>query len=157
MLRRVAESWRAEVQALLDSLEIVKTRTSNSKPERAINLQLERIRREYLLSELTTRNFLPGHGFPTGVVSLVTTTMEELERKRREPDREDNRAVRSGYPARALPVAIRDYAPRHRHSARWSGLSQRRGDLELAYTRGPGGTAGGTISALGMALPVLWC
>ena len=111
MLRKVAESWRAEVQALLDSLEIVKTRTSNSKPERAISLQLERIRREYLLSELTTRNFLPGHGFPTGVVSLVTTTMEELERKRREPDREDNRAVRSGYPARELPVAIRDYAP----------------------------------------------
>ena len=111
MLRQVAESWRAEVQALLDSLDIVKTRASNSKPERAISLQLERIRREYLLSELTTRNFLPGHGFPTGVVSLVTTTMEDLERKRREPEREDNRAVRSGYPARELPIAIRDYAP----------------------------------------------
>lgn len=113
MLRQVAESWRAEIQALLDSREIVKTRAGNSRPEKAIDFQLQRIRREYLLSELTTRNFLPGHGFPTGVVSLVTTTMEELERHRQDQalGREDNRAIRTGYPARELPIAIRDYAP----------------------------------------------
>lgn len=113
ILRQVAESWCAEIKALLDSREIVRTRAGNSRPEKAIDFQLERIRREYLLSELTTRNFLPGHGFPTGVVSLVTTTMEELERRRQDQsrEREDNRAVRSGYPARELPIAIRDYAP----------------------------------------------
>ena len=113
MLRQVADSWRDEIQALLDSREIVRTRAGNSRPEKAIDFQLERIRREYLLSELTTRNFLPGHGFPTGVVSLVTTTMEELERRRQNQarEREDNRAIRSGYPARELPIAIRDYSP----------------------------------------------
>jgi DEAD/DEAH box helicase domain-containing protein len=39
--------------------------------------------------------------------------MEELERRQRRPDqeREDNRAVRHGYPARELAIAIRDYAP----------------------------------------------
>lgn len=113
MLTQVAETWCAEIQALLDSLEIVKTRAGDSKAERAIGFQLERIRREYLLSELATRNFLPGYGFPTGVVSLVTTTMEELDRRRRrqEQEREDNRGVRSGYPARELSIAIRDYAP----------------------------------------------
>ncbi len=109
MLGQVADAWHAEINALLESREIVKTRTENSKPERAVNLQLERIRREYLLSELTTRNFLPGHGFPTNLVSLVTTTMEELKRRRQQ--REDNRAVRNGYPARQLSLAIRDYAP----------------------------------------------
>ena len=82
-------------------------------PERAVGLQLERIRKEYLLSELATRHFLPGYGFPTGVVSFVTTTMEELTRRRRrgELEREDNRAIRHGYPSRELAIAVRDYAP----------------------------------------------
>jgi DEAD/DEAH box helicase domain-containing protein len=84
----------------------------NSKPEQAIDFQLKRIRKEYLLSELATRNFLPGYGFLTGVVSFVTTTMQELNRRRRHrPVRKDNRAVRGGYPARELAIAIRDYAP----------------------------------------------
>jgi hypothetical protein len=94
-------------------LEIVKTREGNSRPEKAIDFQLKRVRKEYLLSELATRHFLPGYGFPTGVVSLITTTMEELTRRQRrsEQEREDNRAVRHGYPARELAMAIRDYAP----------------------------------------------
>lgn len=104
-IEQVKESWDAEIQALLESREVVK---GSSKAEKAIKLQLERLCREYLLSELATRNFLPGYGFPTGVVSLVTTTVEE---RKRQQEREDNRAVRSGYPARALPLAIRDYAP----------------------------------------------
>ena len=62
---------------------LCETREGDSIPERAVALQLERIRREYLLSELATRHFLPGYGFPTGVVSFVTTTMEELTRQRR--------------------------------------------------------------------------
>jgi DEAD/DEAH box helicase domain-containing protein len=113
MLTQSAESWRAEIQALLDSLEIVKTREGDSTPERAIGIQLQRVRKEYLLSELATRHVLPGYGFPTGVVSLITTTMEELTRRRRREaqEREDNRAVRRGYPARELALAIRDYAP----------------------------------------------
>jgi DEAD/DEAH box helicase domain-containing protein len=53
------------------------------------------------------------YDFPTDVVSLVTTTAEELDRRRRQQvqEREDNRAVRLGYPARELTIAIRDYAP----------------------------------------------
>ena len=113
MLTQVAESWRAEIHALLESQKIVKTREGNSKPERAIDFQLERIRKEYLLSELATRNFLPAYGFPTDVVSLITTTAEELDQRRRRPRevREDNRALHRSYPARALAIAIRDYAP----------------------------------------------
>jgi DEAD/DEAH box helicase domain-containing protein len=113
MITQSAEAWRAEIQALLDSLELVKTREGNSKPEQAIEFQLKRVRREYLLSELATRSFLPGYGFPTGVASLITTTMEDLNRRqqREVQEREDNRAVRHGYPSRELAIAIRDYAP----------------------------------------------
>jgi hypothetical protein len=74
MLAQCTEFWRTEIEALLANLAIVKTPTGDSPPERAIGIQLERVRREYLLSELATRHFLPGYGFPTGVVSLVTTT-----------------------------------------------------------------------------------
>ena len=113
MIQQAAEAWQAEIQALLDNQEIVKTRGGDSAPERAIKLQLERVRGEYLLSELVTRHVLPGYSFPTDVVSLITTTMEELsyQRRRAAPEREDNRAVRRGFPSRALALAIRDYAP----------------------------------------------
>lgn len=105
--------WIDECHSLLENLDIVKTPQENSAAEKAINFQLRRIRKEYLLGELASRGFLPLYGFPSGVVSLVTTTAEEFERNRRQSNefREDNRAIRAGYPSRALPIAIRDYAP----------------------------------------------
>jgi len=113
LIDRCAEGWLGECRCLLDNLDIVKTRQGNSRAEKAVGFQLERIRREYLLKELASRNFLPIYGFVTGVICLVTTTMEQIERRRNQGvfSREDNRAVRAGYPSRALPIAIRDYAP----------------------------------------------
>lgn len=109
-----ARGWLDELQALLDNLAIVQTEEGDTAAERAVNFQLTRLRREYLLSELSTRGFLPGYGFPGGVVPLVTTTAEELSRPkvRLEAEaREDNRAMRAGYPTRNLAIAIRDYSP----------------------------------------------
>ncbi|MBV5329343.1 MAG: DEAD/DEAH box helicase [Chlorobium sp.] len=107
-----ANGWLAEVSALLDNLEIVKTAKGDSKAEKAVNMQLERFREEYLLSELTTRGFLPGYGFPGGVVPLVTTTAEDLFGKKSFKGEDDKKyAMRAGYPSRNRAVAIRDYAP----------------------------------------------
>ncbi|MGZ8217124.1 DEAD/DEAH box helicase [Methylomagnum sp.] len=113
MIEQARSDWQREVEALLDNLKEVETRDKNSRPEKAINLQLERIRKEYLLGELANRGFLPGYGFPTGVVSLLTTTMEDFSRKQKNDreEREDNRTRRSGSPSRDLALAIRDYAP----------------------------------------------
>ncbi len=111
MLKRAAEGWLDEVGALLKHLDNVKTPDGDSAAERAIGLQLQRFRKEYLLSELTTRGYLPGYGFPGEVVSLITTTAEELSRRRESKSREDNRMMRAGYPARDVAIAIRDYAP----------------------------------------------
>jgi len=110
---KASGNWLDECGSLLDNLEIVKTPKGNSKAEKAVGFQLERIRKEYLLGELASRRFLPIYGFPSGVVCLVTTTVQEFERRRRQTHdyREDNRSVRAGYPSRGLPVAIRDYAP----------------------------------------------
>lgn len=78
----------------------------------AVSRQLERHRGEYLLGELVRRGVLPGHGFPTGIVSFVTTSKADLRRREREaPTRDEAFGQRAGFPTRAAPVAIRDYAP----------------------------------------------
>jgi len=113
MVGQVQEEWQNELGALLSNLEDVKTPGGDSKPEKAILLQLERMRREYLLGELANRGFLPGYGFPTGVVSFLTTTLEDFNQGQpnNPAEREDNRVRRAGSPSRDLALAIRDYAP----------------------------------------------
>lgn len=131
VMRRVAERWRRELDALLDQQRAVATREGNSKPEQAIAIQLQRLRGEYLLGELANLGFLPGYGFPTDVVPFVTTTVEDLQRKSGDSEREDNRSRRAGYPSRHHHRHPRLRAG-HRHRAGWAGLSQRRRDPELA-------------------------
>lgn len=109
-IRQVADRWRRDLQALQDQRELVRTREGDSKPEQALDIQLRRLRGEYLLGYLATLGFLPGYGFPTDVVPLVTTTLENLQ-KTDDDGREDNRVRRAGYPSRNLAIAIRDYAP----------------------------------------------
>lgn len=111
-IESVEGKWRYELEALLANLEVVRTREGKSKPERAIDFQLQRLRREYLLAELATRAFLPGYGFPTGLVTLLTSTMETLTRAQGQGEqREDNRVLSRGAPSRPLTIALRDYAP----------------------------------------------
>jgi len=108
-IRQAAERWLRELDALLDQQNIVATREDDRKAKQAVDIQLQRLRDEYLLGELANLGFLPGYGFPTGVVSLITTTLEYL--KLRQQNREDNRSRRVGFPSRDLTIAIRDYAP----------------------------------------------
>ena len=113
-LEQTAQAWLAELTAVLENLTLLKTPEGTSAAEKAIGFQLKRLRQEYLLGELASRGFLPGYGFPSGVVPLVTTTAEEFTRTARRDvneAREDNRALRAGYPSRSLPIAIRDYSP----------------------------------------------
>ena len=70
---------------------------------RGITIQLQRLCEDYLLGALAARGFLPGHGFPTGVVSFVSRSTE--------PEGETDRSRFRGYPQRALDAAIREYAP----------------------------------------------
>lgn len=114
--RAVREAWLRELEPLLREYE----RHSAPSPEdrlvrHAVELQVVRVRGEYLLKELAVRNFLPAHGFPTNVVSFVPTTAEDLERRKRErsqeEEREDNLRRIHGHPSRELTLALRDYAP----------------------------------------------
>lgn len=73
----------------------------------AIEAHLKRLCKEFLLSDLADRGFLPGHGFPNHVVAF------ELDRNDLDSEfsNDDRRGRRHGGPKRPLDIAIRDYAP----------------------------------------------
>ena len=115
-LMNVRKKWREEHQALVDELEraggIPLRREKATPAQLAVFKQLQRMEEEYLLGELAASGFLPGYGFPTGVVPFVTSTIEDLRRNEAtKGDREDDRGKRRGFPSRDLPMAIREYAP----------------------------------------------
>ncbi|MBR1240305.1 DEAD/DEAH box helicase [Bradyrhizobium sp. AUGA SZCCT0274] len=71
-------------------------------------VELRRMCGEFLLGSLADRGFLPGHGFPTDVVSF----MPGKEFKSPEDMAQDGgRQFRAVGPQRSLDLAIRDYAP----------------------------------------------
>ena len=114
-ITKAAEAWRLEVDALeADAAQFREGDGVSQAPAvLAIDRQLKRLSDEYLLRELVNRQFLPGHGFPTGVVSFIPITIEDLKRRQAANDdsREGTFARRSGYPSRQLEMAIREYAP----------------------------------------------
>jgi ATP-dependent helicase YprA (DUF1998 family) len=69
-------------------------------------IQLRRLCQDYLLSTLANRGVLPGHGFPTDVVSFVIPTDP-----RDLPNAEEEESRFNAYPQRQLDIAIREYAP----------------------------------------------
>ena len=111
-----ASAWAAEAEPLHRELDGLAGHASADVVRRAIELQLRRLREEYLLRELAVRNFLPGYGFPTQVVPLVTTTKDDLKWRRRRRtdasgDREDNFSRARQYPTRHLSAALHEYGP----------------------------------------------
>jgi ATP-dependent helicase YprA (DUF1998 family) len=77
--------------------------------KKSLGFQLTRMTGENLLGELADRGVLPGHGFPTDVVSFVNK--DKPDNDEIETDGSDNRFRRRNYPSRNLDIAIRDYAP----------------------------------------------
>ncbi|PDS34695.1 ATP-dependent helicase [Rhizobium anhuiense] len=74
-----------------------------------MSLELQRLCGEFLLSALADRGFLPGHGFPTNVVTFLPHRSKKA--KDEEPSKDGRRHTRLSGPQRSLDLAIRDYAP----------------------------------------------
>ena len=114
-LERSMYAWRREVDALREDADQFRDEHSETRAPAviAIERQLRRLEEEYLLRELANRQFLPGYGFPTGVVSFIPTTIDELKRleKAVREGREEALGRRLGYPSRQMEMAIREYAP----------------------------------------------
>lgn len=75
--------------------------------KKSIGFQLKRMCGENLLGELADRGVLPGHGFPTNVVSFINKDQPDKD----EDERSEDRFRYRNYPSRNLDIAIRDYAP----------------------------------------------
>jgi hypothetical protein len=68
LMKNVREDFAREWRALQD---LQGQRTDDVKAaSRGLEIQIRRLCEDYLLSVLSARGFLPGHGFPSGVVSL---------------------------------------------------------------------------------------
>jgi DEAD/DEAH box helicase domain-containing protein len=123
-LGKVMKKWKSDYDSYelqLAVLQKVGLDQDTSKAVKAIEIGIHRLKMEYLLGELATQGFLPGYGFPNGVVSLNTITAELLDKEEKQrawekvnghlTHREDNRQRSRNFPSRARATAIREYAP----------------------------------------------
>lgn len=107
-LRNILLEWRQEHSASHTQLEQIADRKAAAS--RAMEAQLSRIEKEYLLSELADRRFLPGYGFPTDIVGFDNRCMQTL-RQEETDKREDNRARYRELASRDRITGLREYAP----------------------------------------------
>ncbi len=129
-IAQIAKDWSDEHELL-----IAQGKQMLADPDRllvastAVEIQIQRLEGEYLLSELARKGFLPGYGFPTDVVSLNNDNIESIQRRKKQVEvakaakkankdpqtkpehRIDNLFSARDYPSRDLSVALRDYAP----------------------------------------------
>ncbi|MBF6650085.1 DEAD/DEAH box helicase [Methylobacter sp. BlB1] len=113
-INSIRDQWLSEYEPLQTELNALSASVSENDPYRKrVTRDLQRLKGEYLLSELATRGFLPGYGFPTGLAYFDPYSIHDYKPNSPEPkkDREDNlRRVRDK-PTRDLSIAIREYAP----------------------------------------------
>jgi len=110
-IKVLADTWRDEYRKINERHQGAK---DGDPYKKALELEKKRHEEEYLLRDLAARAFLPGYGFPTGVVNLNTYNIEDFKqsaKSRESRSREDNIYSHKEQPSRDLPVAIREYAP----------------------------------------------
>jgi ATP-dependent helicase YprA (DUF1998 family) len=117
LIESLRDSWLIELEPLIRDFNSIGENDVDKPTRMAIGYQIKRMREEYLLGELAKRSFLPGYGFPTGVVPFITTTIEDFKGGNRRiaergTERRDEEFLFSrGYPTRDLLMGLREYAP----------------------------------------------
>lgn len=105
-MAEVREAFANEWRALQASRTKGQAKQGGDAANRGLSLRLRRLCEDYLLRVLSSRGFLPAHGFPSGVVPFVC--------RMNEPEAEaatDEAPKLKPYPQRQLEVAIREYSP----------------------------------------------
>ena len=111
-----AKQWLVELDAINDQMDqLVKRNAEDRVPMRALEVQLARLKGEYLLREMATSGVLPGYGFPTDITTFETLNKDSKEiqqtRDKGHTGREDNKFQRRELPSRDTVTALREYAP----------------------------------------------
>ena len=103
--------WRTAEDAIINQIEKVFDKSKESNPAfKALSIQRKRLEEEYLLGALAETHFLPGYGFPTGIVAFDNLSVTNYK-KTSDTEREDNRSRFRQLPSRDRATGIREYAP----------------------------------------------
>lgn len=102
------ETAEAEFRAEWDGLQSQAAGLDRDAAKKAIGFQLQRLCGEFLLSDLSNRGVLPGHGFPTAVVQFIHKDEPDSDEGNTE---EGSPFRRRFFASRNLDQAMRDYAP----------------------------------------------
>jgi hypothetical protein len=105
LINELASGFVAEWEGLI---ALAKDEGLQDAGKSRMAIELRRLCGEFLLGSLADRGFLPGHGFPTDVVSFMPG--KEFKSPQDVPA-EGARQFRTVGPQRSLDLAIRDYAP----------------------------------------------
>ena len=114
-IEKVRSTWEPEHNRLLQELEAVSALPERDPFRRRVERDINSVRNAYLLAELATKSFLPGYGFPTGIVIFDPYSVHDYQRSQRAgnqnvPGETGLRRLRDK-PGRDLPVALREYSP----------------------------------------------
>lgn len=109
----VSRGWKLEWEQLEREEQGLQQLGENSPALRAVRLHKDRLSKEYLLRELSSRGFLPAYGFPTNIAPFDNLTRGRFlnDKRKMESGREDNRFRRRELASRDLTTALREYAP----------------------------------------------
>lgn len=115
-MARHAKQWLEELNAINAQVSELSAKDTDDRiPMRALDIQLKRLKGEYLLRELATSGVLPGYGFPTDITTFETLNRDSREiqrqREKSEDGREDNKFQWRELPSRDTVTALREYAP----------------------------------------------
>lgn len=146
----IKEKWLDEYKPLEQELNSnAKVKESNPY-KRRIEKDLERLKGEYLLSELARRGFLPSYGFPVGIAGFDVYSIHDYQRKKNNQNsREDNLMRLREKPSRDLAMAIREYASSN--DIVINGLAYRSAGLTLNWQHLDGSNEPQNIRKIG------WC
>lgn len=113
-LTNAKDSWLPGYNKIKFELAKIANVSDKDPFKRKLAYDLKCIGDAYLLSELASRAFLPGYGFPTGIATFDHFSVADYKRGKyvnKRTGRIDNQARLRERPGRDMAVAIREYAP----------------------------------------------
>lgn len=113
-LHNAKEKWLPGYEKLKNEFSKVETMNDSDPFKRKVKFDLKSMGEAYLLSELASRAFLPGYGFPTGIATFDHYSISDYQRGKyvnKKSGRIDNQTRMRERPGRDMAIAIREYAP----------------------------------------------
>jgi DEAD/DEAH box helicase domain-containing protein len=107
------DQWLPGYLKIKEELARADTLNQTDPFRKKVEYDLKRMGEAYLLSEMASRAFLPGYGFPTGIATFDHYSVSDFKRGTyvNRSGRIDNLTRMRERPGRDMSVAIREYAP----------------------------------------------